>query len=267
MPLFIIIIIATFAAILIYFAFFAKSEVPAEPEIIEEAPADSVIDATVIGKTIAEAGSRRNNFLTYVVTFECDDGEIREFNVNADIFGKLQDKERDTLVYNGRVFVGFGAHGAVGEAEDFSATDSGFTYDDYDESIDIEQVPDASEGLGLDGENRELYKQFIARKKLPTKVEEIEDETDSLKDYSALSLIKKTTLYPFLAMESDVRRMFARTYDEAMNDLLGFDGDSRRGRSADSVVVNKNEIRIAITLQEQPAPLRCKVHAEYGVNE
>lgn len=262
------------AAVLVYFSFFTgKTADNLQPELVEEALEDIAVTATVNAKTVESNPARRQSRLKYFVIFTLDNGEHLEFSVKPEIFKALKAGDRDTLVYHDDVFIGFGDIGAVADSaetsEDFSETDDGFTLDDYDESIDIEIAADtdAANQVKINEEDLEDYKLFNEREKLQLKTEAIAVETESYMDYQAENLLDKITVYPFLKRENEVRRMFVKTYSEAVKDLLGYEGDSRTGRSADSVFVNRNEIRVAITIVEKPLPLLTHIEAEFGVNE
>lgn len=271
-----IFIIAIAAAILLYFSFFAGKQAGAdetETEIISPRLEDSVVGASVKNKYV-EAGSRGS--IVRMAVFDCDDGVEREFSVSEEIFDAIGIGERDTLIYSGAMFLGFGERGgaeiADGEAGSLSF-DSDYSYDDFDESIDIEQsiaMPDA-DAFGADASlsagDKEYFEQFLDYVRLPARSEAIEDETDSLTKYNAAALLQKAALYPFLKREGKVVRMFERTYRDAVDDMLGYDGKSRQGKAADGLLINDNEIRVVITLQELPPPLRNKITAEFGVND
>lgn len=263
--MFMIIIAVIAAAILVYFSFFSGRQV-SEPELRDETGEESLINAAVSGKRVGKSQRRRTYFILYYVEFECEDGEFREFSVGPTIYEAVEIGDRDTLVYAGVQFVGFGDHGAIAVEGEPEVEDDGFTYEDYDESIDMEQDVELPAASGLDPENEELLEQFRSREKLPAKTETVGDE-GPLAEYSALTLLEKMTIYPFLKREDAVRRIFRRTFDEAMSDLRGFEGDSRKGRAADSVIINRNEIRVTITLEENPRPLEDRVTAEFGVND
>lgn len=271
-----IFIVAIAVAILLYFSFFAgKQAAPdeTETEIVSHKLEDSVVGASVRDKYI-EAGSR--GLIVRTVVFACDDGVEREFTISEEIFDAIRMGERDTLIYSGAMFLGFGEHGGAeipdGEADNLSS-DSDFSYDDFDESIDIEQsiaMPDGdafSTEDSLSVEDKEHFEQFLDYVRLPAKSETVEDETDSLAKYNAAALLQRVTLYPFLKREGKVARMFDRTYRDAIDDMLGYAGESRQGKAADGLTINDNEIRVVITVQELPPPLRNKITAEFGVND
>lgn len=261
-----IVIIAVAAVVLVFLAFSGGSASHAS-EIRDVIIRESVVYAVVKNIDVRENMGKRGQYLTYFITFDCDDEITREFEVSLNLYDTIEIGEYGELVYAGERFVGFGEHGAA-ELDSGLPPEDGFTYDDYDESIDVElDVAMTVETGGLDPEDQKYFELFLDREIIPAKTESIEDETDSLKEYSAVSLLGKITIYPFLKKEEAVRRIFFKAYGEAMNDLLGFEGDARKGVAADSASINKNEIRVSITLQERPYPLKNKIHAEFGVNE
>lgn len=271
MPFLIIAVVAF--AIMAYFSFFGgKTDVSGQADSrIRNVRAEATeIGAAVKRMYITEDGKKRKHDLMHMAVFECDDGEYREFPVNSDIFGEIRPGERATLIYSEHIFLGFGEHGAAAIADGDAVTlpdGDDFSYDDFDASIDIEQGFDLPAEAPLSAEDALYFEGFRRKVKLPAKTETIEVETDSLTGYPARDLLQKITLYPFLKRESDIVRMFERTYRDAVSDMLGFDGNSRKGIAADSVFINKNEIRTIITVQENPPPLRSKITAEFGVNE
>lgn len=261
-----VVIVVIAIAILTFFAFSGGSS-GSTPAIREDVIEDSAVNAAVKEKDIRENRIKRNHSLTYFVMFDCEDGVSREFEVPSALYNAIETGEQGELVYMGERFLGFGDYGAV-ETDSEPVLEDGFTYDDYDESIDFELDPAAQDELsGLDPETQESFALFRDRKILPAKTETVADEAVALGEYPPLSLLEKTTVYPFLKREDAVRRMFLRTYGEALSDLLGFDGDSRKGSAADSEFINKNEIRVLITLQETTPPLLNRITAEFGVNE
>lgn len=266
-----IIVIAVIAAAILIFFSFKPADVP-QPELVNETLEDVAAGATVKLKTVENDPTTKRSHLKYFAVFTLDDGADIEFLVGPETYNALNVGDRDTLVYRGDVFIGFGDVGAAAEpAESAEAAPDadGFTLDDYDETIDVE-IPMDMETSGtdrLEGADQKDYELFMAREKLPLKTESIADETGSFEDYPAAGLLEKTTIYPFLKRESEVRRMFLRTYSEALKDMRGYAGDSRTGRAADSVLLRKNEIRLAITVTELPNPLPNRVEAEFGVNE
>lgn len=269
MYIFFILLIAS--AVLIYFSFKPSGDAQSDPVLVSEAIEDIAVGATVSDKTVETNPASRRGSLKYFIVFTLDDGSNLEFSVMPEIHGAINVGDRDTLVYHGDVFVGFGDIGAAedsGEGETWQAGD-GFTLDDYDESIDVE-IPigvEAPAADAFDEETRRYYGLFLSREKLPTKTETVTDETESFAGYSPVKLLEKTSIYPFLQREGEVRRMFISAYSNALTDLRGYEGNSRTGRAADSVRLRKNEIRVVITVQELPPPLICRIEAEFGVNE
>lgn len=269
-------IIAVIAAVVLFYFSFKPSQVP-QPELVEDALEDIAVTATVKYKTVESNPAIRQSHLKYFAVFALDTGEDIEFSIGREIYGALNEGDRDTLVYHGEVFVGFGDIGASADSaetdgsggEETASPNDSFTLDDYDESIDVEIAIDteASGGGVVSGEDREDYDIFINREKLPVKTETITGETESYAEYPAGSLLDKVTIYPFLKREIEVREMFLKTYSEAVNDLLGYSGGSRTGRAADSIFLKKNEIRVVITIEEKPLPLLSRIEAEFGVNE
>lgn len=269
--LFVIIIIIA-VSLLIYFAYFNKNReefADLEPELRDVKNEASSVVAVLKDKSSAVGGKGRGRNLVNLAVFDCEDGEEREFFVNRQIFEEIDIGERDTLIYSGNIFLGFGERGATETISDeISEIDGGddFCYDDFDENIDVEQSMEIPGETALTSEDAEALKKFRVKVKLPAKSETIEDETDSLTGYQARELLKKTTLYPFLRWESDVLVLFERTFQDAVSDMLGYASATRKGMAADSVSINKSEIRAVITVEERP-PFKSKITAGFGVND
>lgn len=265
-----VVIIAVIAvAVLCYFSF-KPSQVP-QSKLVEDALEDIAVTATVKNKTVESNPAIRQSHLKYFAIFVLDTGEDIEFSISREIYDLLNVGDRDTLVYHDGVFVGFGDIGASADSggEDADSPDIDFTLDDYDESIDVEIPIDTEVSVPsvVNEEDREDYDIFMSHEKLTVKTETVTGETESYSDSPAGSLLDKITIYPFLKREAEVREMFLKTYADAVNDLLGYDGGSRTGRAADSIYLKKNEIRVVITIEEKPLPLLSRIEVEFGVNE
>jgi len=261
-----LLIVAIALGILLYFAFFTGKPAPT-PELYEDIHDPLTVEATVTDKHIATNMRSKSRDLIYSITFDCDDGESREFFVDKKTYNKLNTDDRDTLVYLEQQFLGFGDHGAVESGFAHAVNDNGFTHDDFDETIDVEQYPGMEEQSALSGDDRKELARFNAAKKLAPKTESFEDATPSLRDYSPTNLLEKITMYPFLKSESRIISLLSSAYKAALSDMYAFEGELRKGIAADSVFINKNEFRVHITLQEAPEPLEHTIIFEFSANE
>lgn len=237
----------------------------------EEVLADIAEMATVTDKQVSESGIRRNRYIDYSVVFETDDGKTLEFSLRKEVFEEIEIGERDMLVYQEARFIGFGDHAAVqaDAVPEASREDGTFFYDDYDETIDVELVPDSEENPAsgaLSGEEKELLAQWNDRIRLPQKISAAEAETEDLYAYSAVKLLERTDTYRFLKNDPQIGSLFTKVYAAALRELEGFAGDTRGGRAADSVFISKSEFSLLISLQENTAPLLHKITAEFCVN-
>ncbi len=267
-----IVIIIVFAVLILAFFSYRGRNLPViESTLKDETGEETLISATVKSKAVTENGTKRQHYLMYLVEFSCDDGEVREFNLPEEVFKAVKVGVQDTLICSDNLFIGFGDYGAVSDdidAEiDEALGENGFSYDDFDESMDIELVSEFAGENKLTTEDKAFFAQFRERKKLPMKLENLQAETDDLSTYPTADLLQSTTIYPFLAWESDVRKLFREAYSAAYEDMLGFDGNARKGKAADSIIINKNEVRVAVIVEQKPKPLASLISVEYGINE
>ena len=264
--LLIIIIAAIAVAILIYFAFFSGKTAP-YTELLEDIGNPSIVEATVEDMSTRAIVTEKGPGMLYRITFKCDDGKTHEFDVEEDTYATLSIGDKNTLVYMNRRFFGFGDHGGLDTDLECAVNNDGFTHDDFDESIDIEQYPEMESRAAFSEDDRRDFARFNAAEKLTATTESFEEITASLEDYPPAALLEKITMYPFLKSDPKIMSLFSRAYNEALNDMHGFDGDSRKGVSADSVYINKNEFRVLIKLQEAPKPLDSTIYMEFSANE
>ena len=261
-----LIIIVIALLILLYFAFFTGKPTPG-PELYENIQDPVTVEATVSDKHIATNMRSKNRNLIYGITFQCDDGESREFIVDKKTYARLNDGDKDTLVYLNQQFLGFGDHGATEAVLLSDVSDHGFTHEDFDENIDIELYPGMEEHSSLSQGDRKDFERFKAAKKLAAKTESFEENTESLRDYPPTKLLEKVEMYPFLKSEPRVISLISNVYKEALSDMYAFEGDSRKGVAADSVFINKSEFRVLIRFQEAPKPLEHTIYFEFSTNE
>lgn len=270
-----LIIVAIAVVIVVYFAFFAGKDsgvresfqeaITQTESLVNE---DTEVTASVRNKYVVPAARGR---IAHMVVFACDDGAEREYALDKEIFDALFIDQRDTLIFSGAMFLGFGAYGGTDIEDDAGAIshDDAFSNEDFDETIDIEQIPDLEQAytdtLGV--EDKQALERFLNYEKLPPKSEVVADDPDTFAMYRTDRLLQKLTVYPFLKREEKIARMFERVYVDALEDMRGYDGNARRGMAADDMLLNGNEIRLVITVQEAPPPLRCSVNAEVGVND